>query len=87
MNKNKNKSVEIKHISFGTSLVCFQKSTSQPLKKPKKFYFNNNRLVVKSNNMKSSIIALMFIGFAVAIENGNRSLDSGLQAGKIQDEK
>lgn len=37
--------------------------------------------------MKSSIIAVIFVGFAVAFENGNRSLDSGLQPGKIKNKK
>lgn len=33
--------------------------------------------------MKSIIILLIFVSFTVAIENGTRSLDGGLQAGKI----
>lgn len=36
--------------------------------------------------MKVSFVALIFVGFAVAVENGSRSLDSGLQPGKIQNE-
>lgn len=34
--------------------------------------------------MKSFIIALILVGSAMAVENGNHSLGSGLQAGKIQ---
>lgn len=37
--------------------------------------------------MKSFVIGLIFVGFTVAIENGNRSLDGGLQAGKIENKK